>query len=157
MAGGWRRFRRFIRRTKVAWPQQTDPGRKIWAETRCCTQVDLAAPFFCPDRCGAGSVLRSVSSPIPRCKRRGNMIRYLIYSVAVSALLGSCAFADNWPAWRGADGLGHCRETGLPLKWSPTENIRWKVALPDEGNSTPAIWGERIFITQATDKGRVRA
>ncbi len=45
----------------------------------------------------------------------------------------------------------------MPLKWSATENVRWKVPLPDEGNATPAVWGERIFLTQATEKGRVRA
>src|SRR5262245_40332316 len=72
-------------------------------------------------------------------------------------LLTSVARADNWPAWRGGDGLGTCLEKGLPLKWSPTETVRWKVPLPDGGNSTPAIWGDRIFLTQATDKGRVRA
>jgi outer membrane protein assembly factor BamB len=40
----------------------------------------------------------------------------------------------------------------LPLHWSTTENVRWKVPLLDAGNSTPVIWGERIFITQASEK-----
>lgn len=78
---------------------------------------------------------------------------------ALAFLLICAAFvrADNWPAWRGPRGDGHCAETNLPLKWSATENIRWKTALPAPGNSTPIIWGERIFLTQATDKGRVRS
>jgi outer membrane protein assembly factor BamB len=67
------------------------------------------------------------------------------------------AFADNWPAWRGPDGTGHCRERNLPLKWSATENVRWKTPLPGPGNSTPIIWGERIFLTQATAKGKQRS
>jgi outer membrane protein assembly factor BamB len=62
------------------------------------------------------------------------------------------ALAGNWPAWRGPDGNGHSPEKDLPVKWSQTENVRWKVPLPDEGNSTPVIWGDRIFLTQATDK-----
>ena len=85
------------------------------------------------------------------------MMRTVIQTATAAVLITSLALADNWPAWRGADGLGHCRDTGLPLKWSVTENVRWKVALPDEGNSTPVVWGERIFLTQATEKGRVRA
>lgn len=60
--------------------------------------------------------------------------------------------ADNWPAWRGADGLGITREKNLPVKWSATENVRWKIALPDRGNSSPIVWGNRIFITQALEK-----
>jgi outer membrane protein assembly factor BamB len=65
--------------------------------------------------------------------------------------------AGNWPGWRGPNGDGHCPEWDLPLKWSATDNVRWKVPLPDAGNSTPAIWGDRIFLTQATRKGTRRA
>jgi outer membrane protein assembly factor BamB len=72
------------------------------------------------------------------------------------AALPSPARADNWPAWRGPDGTGRCAETDLPVKWSATENVRWKVKLPGPGNSTPVVWGERVFLTQATDKGQKR-
>jgi outer membrane protein assembly factor BamB len=65
--------------------------------------------------------------------------------------------ADNWPAWRGPNGNGECAEKNLPTKWSPTENIVWKVALPDQGNSTPIIWKDRLFLTQATEKGKKRS
>lgn len=60
--------------------------------------------------------------------------------------------ADNWPGWRGATGQGQCGEKNLPLKWGPSENVRWKVALPAEGSSTPAVWGDKVFVTQAGDK-----
>jgi outer membrane protein assembly factor BamB len=81
--------------------------------------------------------------------------RAIVLLVALAAL--PCpARADNWPAWRGADGIGRCGERDLPVKWSAAENVRWKVKLPGPGNSTPVIWGERVFLTQATDKGRKR-
>ena len=54
--------------------------------------------------------------------------------------------------WRGANGDGTCAESALPLKWSTTENVLWKVALPDRGNSTPVIWGDKLFLTQAIEK-----
>ncbi len=60
--------------------------------------------------------------------------------------------ADNWPAWRGAEGLGITREKNLPRQWSATENVRWKIALPDRGNSSPIIWRNRVLITQALEK-----
>jgi outer membrane protein assembly factor BamB len=78
-------------------------------------------------------------------------------ALAFLLVLTAAARADNWPAWRGPRGDGHCAETHLPLRWSATDNVRWKTALPAAGNSTPIVWGERIFLTQATDKGRVRS
>lgn len=65
--------------------------------------------------------------------------------------------ADNWPAWRDPRGDGVCNERNLPLTWSATENVRWKVALPEPCNSTPIIWGDRIFLTQGLDNGKRRA
>ncbi|HVK07611.1 MAG TPA: PQQ-binding-like beta-propeller repeat protein, partial [Gemmataceae bacterium] len=67
------------------------------------------------------------------------------------------ARADNWPAWRGPTGQGHSAETDLPLTWSATTNVRWKVPLADPGNSTPVIWGDRVFVTQANKGGTTRS
>ena len=58
-----------------------------------------------------------------------------------------CARADNWPQWRGPAYDGVSQETNLPARWSDTENVAWKLALPGMGSSTPAVWGERIFLT----------
>lgn len=66
--------------------------------------------------------------------------------------LAASAGADNWPNWRGPGNQGHSAEVNLPLTWSAKEKVKWKVALPDEGNSTPIVWGDRIFLTQATEK-----
>ncbi len=68
-----------------------------------------------------------------------------------TALLPVLAEAENWPAWRGAEGLGVTRETKLPETWSAAKNVLWKASLPDRGNSTPIIWSERVFVTQAVD------
>ena len=78
------------------------------------------------------------------------------YAAAASLIpfLSCPAQADNWPAWRGAEGSGICRETTLPLRWSTNENVRWRVALPDRGNSTPIVWKDRTFITQTVENRR---
>lgn len=57
--------------------------------------------------------------------------------------------AANWPQWRGPNHDGVSTETNLPLKWSATENVLWKLPLPGAGSGTPAIWGDKIFITSA--------
>lgn len=56
--------------------------------------------------------------------------------------------ASDWPQWRGPDGNGISVESGLPVRWSVEENIAWKVELPEPGNSTPVVWGDRVFVTQ---------
>lgn len=73
----------------------------------------------------------------------------LILSSLISLL---SAQAANWPMWRGPNGDGTTSEAGLPEKWSQTENVVWKVELPDRGNSTPVVWGDKVFITQAVEK-----
>ena len=54
--------------------------------------------------------------------------------------------------WRGANGDGTSAESKLPEKWSQTENVVWKVELPDRGNSTPVVWGDKVLVTQAIEK-----
>jgi outer membrane protein assembly factor BamB len=52
--------------------------------------------------------------------------------------------------------LGISAESNLPLGWSPTENIVWKTKLPQRGNSTPIVWDDRIFLTQAVENEKRR-
>jgi len=58
--------------------------------------------------------------------------------------------AGNWPSWRGDNaGSGKTPETNLPLEWDQKKNVVWRIDLPDRGNSTPAIWGDKVFVPQA--------
>jgi len=70
------------------------------------------------------------------------------------ALAAPAVGADNWPEFRGPSGNGHSDATGLPLKWSQTENITWKTAIHGKGWSSPVIWGEKIWMTTAENKGK---
>jgi outer membrane protein assembly factor BamB len=72
-------------------------------------------------------------------------------------LLCTPTFAADWPAWRGPTGQGHSEEKNLPLTWSETENVKWKIKLENQGNSTPVIWGDKIFLTQANKGGTQRS
>jgi len=64
--------------------------------------------------------------------------------------------AEDWPAWRGPTAIGISSEANPPTRWGRTENVRWKLPLPEPGNSTPITWKDRIFLTQATGKGKER-
>lgn len=64
--------------------------------------------------------------------------------------------AENWPSWRGPEGIGVSNESNLPLQWSRNENVRWKVKLPERGNSTPIVWEDRVFLTQPLEQDNQR-
>jgi outer membrane protein assembly factor BamB len=57
--------------------------------------------------------------------------------------------AENWPQWRGPSLNGISTETNLPVRWTTTENIAWKLPMPSLTGSTPIIWGDRIFLNVA--------
>jgi len=69
-------------------------------------------------------------------------------------LLSLLFLSQDWPEFRGPTGQGNSDERGLPLLWSETKNVRWKVAIPGRGWSSPAIQGDRIWLTTATDEGK---
>jgi outer membrane protein assembly factor BamB len=64
--------------------------------------------------------------------------------------------AGEWPGWRGPKGDGHSDETNIPTRWSATENVHWKIAIPGKGHSSPVIWGDRILLTTALEQERQR-
>src|SRR6186997_2804705 len=84
--------------------------------------------------------------------RRGvfSMWKWVSSLVVCTCLASTVLFANNWPAWRGPTANGVSAETGLPVKWSSTENIAWKLALPAYSGSTPIIWGDLVFLNVAT-------
>ena len=79
----------------------------------------------------------------------------MLSRIALVFVLGSSLFvpgpvgAEDWPGWRGADGNGVSAQPGFPLKWSQEKkkNLLWSVELPQWGNSSPCIVGDRIFLT----------
>ena len=64
--------------------------------------------------------------------------------------------ADDWPHWRGPSASGVTAETGLPARWSETENIAWKAPLRGLGVSSPIVWGDLVFVTSQSGSGTVR-
>ena len=73
----------------------------------------------------------------------------LIVGLFAFAALGS----DNWPDFRGPTFNGRSDVVGVPIKWSETQNVKWKTAIHDRGWSSPVIWGDQIWITTADKDG----
>ncbi|MBT3201648.1 MAG: PQQ-binding-like beta-propeller repeat protein [Phycisphaerales bacterium] len=57
------------------------------------------------------------------------------------------ADAENWPGFRGPKCSGVSAEKNPPTKWSDSENLKWKTALPGPGSSSPVVWGDKVFVT----------
>jgi outer membrane protein assembly factor BamB len=58
----------------------------------------------------------------------------------------------GWPHWRGPSHTGVAAATP-PLTWSDTEHVKWKIAVPGRGFSTPVAAGDRLFVTTAVPTG----
>src|SRR5687768_13796368 len=61
-------------------------------------------------------------------------------------LCPSLVLAGEWNRFRGPNGSGVTDATGLPVRFGPNENLRWRMPLP-EGNSSPIVVGDRVFVT----------
>lgn len=86
------------------------------------------------------------------------MNRVLALTVAIGFLAswtGVSAYGesagDYWPTWRGPDATGAAAKGNPPVTWSETQNIKWKVAVPGKGSSSPIIWGDKIFFQTAIE------
>ncbi|MBC7820897.1 MAG: PQQ-binding-like beta-propeller repeat protein [Planctomycetaceae bacterium] len=82
---------------------------------------------------------------------RKSLLRILLINTSAillaAALIGADSKpSDKWPGFLGA-GASQVDPQSIPLKWSPTENIAWKTKLPGRGQSSPVIWGGRVFVT----------
>src|SRR5262245_9047751 len=62
-------------------------------------------------------------------------------------LFANVTLGGDWPQWRGPQGDSVSKETGLPIQWSEAKSVAWKANLPEWGASTPAIWGNALFVT----------
>lgn len=71
----------------------------------------------------------------------------------VLSCCAALAAAESWPEFRGPSGQGHSSVESAPVRWSESENVRWKTALSGQGWSSPAILDGKIWITTADAQG----
>ena len=83
-------------------------------------------------------------------------LRLPLAGILFTLALAAHTHAENWPQWRGAklDGVSH--EKDLPVKWSKTEGIAWRLELPGAAGATPVVWGDKIFLTSVDGNNLIR-
>lgn len=77
------------------------------------------------------------------------MLRSVVLALVSLLAIDSLTWAENWPQWRGPRLDNVSLETGVPVKWSKSENVVWRTPMPGPAGATPIFWGDRIFLTSA--------
>src|SRR5689334_1067209 len=77
----------------------------------------------------------------------------LCSALAAGVVVYAAGASDGWPHWRGPNDDGMAG-SDAPLHWSDTDHIAWKATVPGHGNSSPVVWGDRIFVTTAVPAGK---
>ena len=73
-----------------------------------------------------------------------------VLSVQISLAQNS---RTQWGQWRGPLGTGESPSANPPVRWSETENVRWKTQIPGLGHSSPVVWKQTVFVTTAIPFG----
>ena len=82
-----------------------------------------------------------------------NLTRFVRYVpglglAALAVAYCAAASASDWPRFHGVNGNGiSADKQSPPVKWSDTENMQWKVALPGPGASSPIVVGKKVYVT----------
>jgi outer membrane protein assembly factor BamB len=86
-------------------------------------------------------------------------------AITLPAILLLCCFgvwegqgrASPWPRFRGPNGAGIAADQNIPVEWTNENGVLWKTALPGVGNSSPIVWGDRLFLQAASKDGKERS
>ena len=87
--------------------------------------------------------------------------RWTFHTAALALLVavGPVSGAESWADFRGPRGDGHVtsgdgKPLGIPLQWSESKNIKWKIEIPLLGLSSPIVMDSQVWLTTATEDGK---
>src|SRR6266568_4104638 len=92
--------------------------------------------------------------PLPRL-----LLGCLLAASALAEGGGACdtaALLHNWPQWRGPLANGVAPHANPPIRWSETNNVRWKIPLPGKGHSSPIVFGDAVYALAAVPVGEAQ-
>lgn len=61
---------------------------------------------------------------------------------------------QDWPNWRGPSHNGSAQAVNLPVKFSPTQNVKWIADLPGPSAATPIVHGSSVFVSSTDPKNQ---
>jgi len=78
-----------------------------------------------------------------------DLMKYIIAAL-ITICTTTSTLSANWPEFRGANGQGISADANLPLTWSLTNNVTWKVKIKGQGWSSPVVYNGKVYLTAAT-------
>src|SRR5262245_64310674 len=84
------------------------------------------------------------------------LVLQTLSAVAGQSGVGCAAPTESWPQWRGPSANGVAQRANPPIHWSETNNVRWKVAVPGKGHSSPIVLGESVYVLTAAPVGQAQ-
>ena len=79
----------------------------------------------------------------------------IVYAIVLHGVMVQGSFAAvNWPGFRGPS-CGVVEDEVLPVSWSTTENVAWKIDVVGRAWSSPVVWGDKIFLSTVASEGHV--
>src|SRR5262245_58619225 len=75
----------------------------------------------------------------------------IAWAIALSCLPVVPLLAENWPQFRGTQGGLAADQPSLPVSWSQTRNVVWKVNVPGRSWGSPVVWGDHVFVTSVVN------
>lgn len=76
-----------------------------------------------------------------------------MYSILLLATLS--ASGEDWPRFRGPDGIGHGKISSFPAEFT-TADYDWTIKLDGVGHSSPVVGADRLFLTLYNEEKKER-
>lgn len=77
-----------------------------------------------------------------------------LLTLTLASLWAVSAWSNSWTQFRGPNTSGISAEADLPVNWSESENLKWKLPLAGEGSSSPILYDNGLFLTYYTGEGQ---
>ena len=138
------------RRMESLRPEQRGRIGQLWKEKRRLQpKMENAGMSFVRilEYVARGEKRTATLTPKPGASRRPGTNKPLVSEIDPNGV--------NWHQWRGPEANGVSRTAKPPLEWSEDRNIKWKVAINGQGNASPIVWNDKVFILTAINTGRV--
>ena len=104
-----------------------------------------------PKNTGAMSGLRHAErADTKRLMHAGSTISVpRVFALLLLGVLPIHGAESEWPEFRGSTGQGLSAASNVPVEWSATKHVAWKVAVPGSGWSSPVLSAGRLYLTTA--------
>jgi outer membrane protein assembly factor BamB len=79
------------------------------------------------------------------------MIRSCLLMTLATIAFSPILHAEDWPQFRGPTGEGISKSTSVPIEWSPSHNVAWKIDVPGQGWSSPVLVDGKLYLTSSVN------